>query len=689
MVKELTNQTDQQQKTISVLVSEKNALSSSVERLQDAESKLDDTTTLLQAERSRADRLQTTVNDLTVKNHDAGHRVSELAASEKALTDKTRDLERELHALNTTVGELRTQSAKYQRRIRELEEQIDSDDRAERLEETLRNTQNRADELEFQVSKLQQAQSTVRSEREQLDSQLRILAESEGHWKDQHAELDRMYQAAQDQILAASAQRDTLRQEKSSLEKEVATGQTTLGELQQKLAQSVSELNVSVRVLQQTQAELKTAQRRADEAEKAQSNLQAEGIALMRSLEEMRPKIVELTDAKLDLGEKVEGLTRSLRARDDTIAQLESELDELRDQHANGEAMRRALDSALEKERTLSQASTSELHQSHSELTKELERLRAASHTLEEERSEYRQMASQHMQEVQKLTASVQTTADQLSSLRSEVEERKQAQEEAQEVLERARGELEMLRAELSTKEEHIERLHEFATKPTPTAAGAANALGDEILSAMRQQHELELSEAQSEIRSLETAVYEAESHALAMQRQVAALETQLSRPNSRTSHQQRPSIPPARFSSNRINTTIVDNHYHRHPSDDLRRASFSSVRNANANHHVHPTRSTSPPSAFEGLSAETRHKRRVSLGMLKARIDSEAAAAAAAAQSWRTSSPVQKHHPGLPTVVELPPPSSTAFSPKRTTVYLDDSHVFWCHSCKGDLVIL
>lgn len=40
--------------------------------------------------------------------------------------------------------------------MRELEEQIESDDRAERLEATLQNTQDRADELAFQLSKLQQ-----------------------------------------------------------------------------------------------------------------------------------------------------------------------------------------------------------------------------------------------------------------------------------------------------------------------------------------------------------------------------------------------------------------------------------------------------------------------------------------------------------------------------------------------------
>jgi hypothetical protein len=43
---------------------------------------------------------------------------------------------------------------KLLRKVRELEEQMQSDDRVERLENSLKNMQDRADELEFQLSKL-------------------------------------------------------------------------------------------------------------------------------------------------------------------------------------------------------------------------------------------------------------------------------------------------------------------------------------------------------------------------------------------------------------------------------------------------------------------------------------------------------------------------------------------------------
>jgi gas vesicle protein len=55
------------------------------------------------------------------------------------------------------MNTLKQEAEQHQRRVRELEEQIQSDDRVERLEHSLKNTQDRADELEFQLLKLKQA----------------------------------------------------------------------------------------------------------------------------------------------------------------------------------------------------------------------------------------------------------------------------------------------------------------------------------------------------------------------------------------------------------------------------------------------------------------------------------------------------------------------------------------------------
>lgn len=64
--------------------------------------------------------------------------------------------ERELQLTNSSLEDVRAKADEYQHRVQELEEHIKSDDRAERLEESLKNTQERAEEFEFQLSKLKQ-----------------------------------------------------------------------------------------------------------------------------------------------------------------------------------------------------------------------------------------------------------------------------------------------------------------------------------------------------------------------------------------------------------------------------------------------------------------------------------------------------------------------------------------------------
>lgn len=504
----------------------------------------------------------------------------------------------------------------------------------------------------------------------------------------------KLHEELQGRLSSLTSERDQLLRDKTELEQKINDEGLSVSELQQKLATTVAELTTSVRTLQQTQAELRNANRRADEAEKIQKDLQAEGIGLMRSLEEMRPKIVELTDAKLDLGEKVESLEREIKARDSVIAQLESSVEELRDLQEEAEKKHQDTTVALERERASSNENSSELQRAYGELQEELATMRAGLEKVEAERLAYRETANGQAEEVERLSASLQSHVEELNVLRAETEERNVAHREAEDFLERARTEMEGLRAELAAKEEEIERLEHQVTTPDSDstvpnghshghghghdhdqADTSSGSLNEEMLSAIKQQHALELSAAQSQIRALETDVFQAEAKTHSLQRQLSLMEEQVAtyqRTSSRAS--QRPGLP-IRTTSNRA---MVDH------SDDLRRASFSSHRNAPISHHLAP--SVTP--AINGLSPETRHKRKVSLSMLKARIDSESQA-----DTSRRSSPVVKPV-GLPTVVEPPsrpatPPVHVHLPRKAHNQFLDEAHIFWCSSCQGDLVVL
>jgi len=128
---------------------------------------------LLQAERERSQSLDERVKDLESSSSKLDIQLQEALTRERDLAEKSRDQvsnlvltrvprsnsfqERELQLLNASMDEVRSTSEQHRQRVRELEEQIESDDRAERLEESLKNTQDRAEELEFQLSKLKQA----------------------------------------------------------------------------------------------------------------------------------------------------------------------------------------------------------------------------------------------------------------------------------------------------------------------------------------------------------------------------------------------------------------------------------------------------------------------------------------------------------------------------------------------------
>ena len=250
--------------------------------------------------------------------------------------------------------------------------------------------------------------------------------------------------------------------------------------------------------------------------------------------------------------------------------------------------------------------------------------------------------------------------------------------EEGQEFLTRAQNEIEALRADLSARETEVERLREVAS--SPIRDGAPQSLDDELLNSLRQQHALELSAAESQIRALQNLVFDANAHSHSLQKQVNALEAQAvhsrSRPTSRLGLR---SFSPVARPPSRTYT-------------DVRRSSFGS-------HHRSPRNVAAIPplarSIFDqSMSVEMRHKRLVSLSMLKARIDSEVEVTLTRPSSRASS--VREPSPGRSETNfrqvsmhdhahSLDGGSHISHRPQ----FLDDSHVFWCHSCSGDLVIL
>ncbi|KAG0707550.1 hypothetical protein DFH29DRAFT_1055563 [Suillus ampliporus] len=583
--KRRNEQDENHQKTISLLVSEKTLLLASVGRLEELE-------------------IETQEKDLESSSSKLNMQLQEALVRERDLTEKSRDQERELQLLNASLEEVRSTSEQHQQRVRELEEQIESDDRAERLEESLKNTQDRAEELEFQLSKLKQACSCLPARPFMLTKQLQLRTDGEAEWKAKHAGLEEQHSSLQEHLHSANQDRDALLEERASLQSQVNFNQGVIKQLQQKLGEVASELSSSDRALQNAHGDLRAAIRRSEEAERTQKDLQTEGTRLMQNLDEMRPKFVELTSTKMELMERIDKLEHEKNSRDTFISKLEVALNEAMEREAEAAKVQKEADSSQEKDKVSLQQSIVELQQGYAELQTELESSQAAVLSLEGDRTQLRQIEARQLDIINRLSVESDQHSQAMSQLESDLRSYRNVDEEHRAFIERSNYENEALRAELSAKDDEIEHL-----QTSSSDEAGPRSLDDEMLGALRVQHAMDLSNAHSRIRDLETTVFEAQAKSHTLQKQINILEDQLAQQRTTSRATSRPFSPgvPGRPSSRTLNHT------------DLRRGSFT-----------HKSSNLAPPSprtVFDvGLSPETRHKRQVSLGMLKARIDSEVA---------------------------------------------------------------
>jgi myosin protein heavy chain len=230
------------------------------------------------------------------------------------------------------------------------------------------------------------------------------------------------------QLASAVSDKDNLAAEKSEMRAQIGSSIKLVTELQGKLAQAVADLAASNRQLQHAQSELQSATRRAEDAEQTQKDLQAEGTSLMRSLDEMRSKFVELTGIKSEQAERIDGLDHTVRGRDATIVELEATLEEVRDAKEQVEKRSQELSVRHEKERLLAQSDSSELHKAYVELQNELDAATASLHNLEAERSNHHQEAARRLEEIERLDSSSRAQSEELSVVLKELTARRNAQ---------------------------------------------------------------------------------------------------------------------------------------------------------------------------------------------------------------------------------------------------------------------
>ena len=267
----------------------------------------------------------------------------------------------------------------------------------------------------------------LKLERDTFEAKYQESLTKEGQRDARISQLDEQLLQMRSHLTDLSIERDELSQAKINSQQQVEKNESAVQELQDKLAQAASAVSTNTRQLQITQTDLRNALRRADDAEKTQKTLQAEGTELMRSLEEMRPKIVELTGSKLDLAQKVESLEHNLRNRDSVITQLESDLDESRHKYEQSEQVWKGKFASQEKRQLEARGSYDDLQKAYNEVQEELDSALVSLRSLEAQRTNQHQEASRRLEENSRLSSLSHAQGQELDALRQELEARQKA----------------------------------------------------------------------------------------------------------------------------------------------------------------------------------------------------------------------------------------------------------------------
>lgn len=258
-----------------------------------------------------------------------------------------------------------------------------------------------------------------------MESKVSEKSKEEEGWTAKTSSLEGELGQIREELAAMKTERDTLSTEKSKLQELSDTYASTIKSHEEKLVQATALVASNAKQVQSTQHELRTAVRRADDSEKTQKSLQAEGTRLMQALEEMRPKIVELTATKLELGEKVDSLQRELQARDGVILQLENDLGEAREQNEVAEKTWKDRLAEHEKRHKEIQDGSTDIQKAYSELQEELDGALASLRNLESQRTNHHQEASRRVEEIDRLTNTLQTQGEELDAAKQELNARR------------------------------------------------------------------------------------------------------------------------------------------------------------------------------------------------------------------------------------------------------------------------
>ncbi|KAJ1301516.1 hypothetical protein OPQ81_008765 [Rhizoctonia solani] len=666
-LEEALSMSSQHQSTISLLVEEKSNLGTQLAYFEGLEARSQETDRHLEENKVLIDKLNARVAELESSLRTAASTAEELTNKERESSDRVRELERLSSQSSRTISDLQAELKDQRARVRELEEQIQADDRVDVLERRLKSMQDRSEELEEKFNKSKQSASKLKVERDALESKCNSTEEALHEAQQNLVKLQTEWDQLNFEHLALKATHDSLHSAQTDLN-------VRLVELEHQLEKATKEFQDTDAAHSSTKQQLNEALAlvaRGATTESTLATLQAENEGLLANLAEMRPKIVELTEAKLTLGETIE-------ARDKTISNYETQIKtleaELADAHSQKDDSGKQITEArvhaseLEKQLEREKLAISEAYAAYEDLQSRLALVEQQFKESEVSKDELRLRAEQSEARANRLDGDLERRAREVTSLLEEVEARTRETSELRSFLEKSRADLDAARSEIAAREDELARLRLNGTK-SPTHEPAT--LAEETI-------ELELSTMRSRIRTLETELFDAHAREHALQRQVAKLQQSAKSANSHMTWVEGGHSAKLTTSGKRGQTSIGP---HRTSGElEATHSGMGSTYALTPSTTVHTNRLSALDAS---LAPDTRRKRAVSLNMLRARILSEmASGASGVSPNIRLANMSEENSSARPS-------HDGAAGTSNLVGSEDEAHVFWCSACEGELVVL
>lgn len=389
--------------------------------------------------------------------------------------------------LRGTVADLTAQLESRDRTLQETQSELvelHSATTLSELENKLRAKSEHAEMLELELSKAKSLAVKLTGEKEVLEGRLQGESASQAamkSWTDENTKTTT-------EIKELRKQLDDAETSRLATYEKLSAARSALSALQASTMHSQSQLTAANERIATLESSLSNSDRQSHSAGDRRDSLQGENLSLMAALEEVRGKVVSLTNEQVDLSNRNDTLARQLHDRETELrsvggataelAQKTLELNELKDEYERLEFERSELAAEVGQQGSMTDGLQNELRHSREAVVEHQRRLAIMEDDLAKSRTDLG-IAEAARQELMVASSSHDSSIAELRSIISDLtQSRHDATRQAEESSATATSTIERLQLELeSISAAHADVLSQFdAHRESSTSASNSSA---------------------------------------------------------------------------------------------------------------------------------------------------------------------------------------------------------------------